>query len=45
MTTVADSRTFTNSIQRFVGDPTESIYEIFDLQITEPLGKEIECPA
>jgi len=42
---VEDNSEFTTLIEMFVGDPTESIYEIFDLQITEPLGKEIECPA
>ena len=42
---MADNDKFQSTIAMFVGDPPESIYEVYDLKVTSPLGKDIQCPA
>ena len=42
---MADSDSFQSTIAMFVGDAPESVYEVYDLKVTDPLGKQIACPA
>jgi len=42
---VADNDKFESTIAMFVGDAPENVYEVYDLKVTDPLGKDIVCPA